>query len=70
VDSTGALQLLLRTGQSVTVGTGPRIVATFTALAATPGSIGAASGYDNAGNVEALATFTDHSQALIKVTLP
>lgn len=70
VDSAGTLQLLLRAGQPVTVGIAVRTVKSFTALAATPGSIGAASGYDGAGQVSALATFTDGSQALLQITVP
>ena len=70
VDSLGMLRLLLRTGQSLTVDATLKTIKTFTALAAAPGSIGAASGYDDAGRVSVLATFTDGSQSLVLVQVP
>jgi hypothetical protein len=70
VASDGTLKLLVRTGESVIVDARARTIMAFTALAPAPGSIGAASGYDNMGHVTALATFTDGSQALLHVTVP
>ena len=37
---------------------------------AAPGSIGAAHGYDNAGHLTVLATFTDKNVALLELTVP
>jgi autotransporter-associated beta strand protein len=70
VDSHGTLQLLLRTGQVVKVGAGNKTVASFTALTAAPGSIGAAHGYDHVGRVAATVTFTDRTVAVLKLSLP
>ena len=63
-DGFGTLQLLLRTGQTV----GGKTLKSFVALAPSPGSIGAASGYDSHGDVTLMATFTDGTQELIQVT--
>jgi len=70
MDSLGTLRLLFRTGQSVTVDGSSKTVRTFRALQAAPGSIGAASGYDDDGNVAIVATFTDGNQALLQLTVP
>ena len=69
-DSTGTVRLLLRTGGNASVNGVSKVVETFTALVPSVGSIGAASGYDNAGNVAVLATFGDGSQALLVLTVP
>jgi hypothetical protein len=70
VDSTGALRLLLGADEGITVSGMRKTVRTFSALTPAPGSIGAASGYDQSGHVEALATFSDGTQALLKLTAP
>jgi hypothetical protein len=70
VDGSGAPQLLFHTGQSVTIAGEPRTVATFLALAPAPGSLGAASGYDEDGDVSILATFTDGTEAVVNVAAP
>jgi RHS repeat-associated protein len=70
VDSTGAIHLLFRTGQAVTVGGQSEIVSTFLALDPALGSVGAASGYDSDGYIAIRATFTDGTQALIYVAAP
>jgi hypothetical protein len=67
VDGSGALQLLFRTGQSAITGGQTKTVRFFSALAPVLGSVGAASGYDNSGNVSVLATFTDGTQATLNV---
>jgi hypothetical protein len=56
--------------EAITVNGGRKVVRTFTALAPAIGSIGAASGYDQSGDVEVLATFTDGSAGLVKVAAP
>jgi hypothetical protein len=64
------LQLLFRSGQTVTVNDAAKTVRTFIALAAAPGSVGAESGYKADGEVEVLATFTDGSTALLTIQIP
>jgi hypothetical protein len=71
VDSVGALQLLLRTGQAVMVNGSARTVKRFVALAPAFGTHGgAATGFDDDGHVTALATFADGSQALLDIAIP
>ncbi len=70
VDSSDTLQLLLRTNQTVVIHNSNKTLKTFVALAPAVGSPGAASGYDDNGNVAVLATFTDGSKALLKLTVP
>lgn len=69
VDRTGRLRRLLRAGEQMLVGEVPRTVKTFTALTGSPGSLGAASGYDTS-HVTILATFTDKTQAIINLAVP
>lgn len=70
VNSSGVLKLVLRTGQKVVVNAAPLTIKSFTALVPAPGSIGAAHGYDNAGHLAVLATFTDKTVALLEFTVP
>jgi hypothetical protein len=70
VESGGSLGLLLRSGQRLDVNGVIHQVRTFTALAPAPGSMGAASGYGQNGNVEVLASFTDGTEALLKLAVP
>jgi hypothetical protein len=70
VNSSGVLKLVLRTGQKVVVNAVPLTIKSFTALTPAAGSIGAAHGYDNAGHVAVLATFTDKTVALLELTVP
>ncbi|MGB8167798.1 MAG: choice-of-anchor tandem repeat NxxGxxAF-containing protein [Chthoniobacteraceae bacterium] len=69
-DASGALGLVLRTGQPLNVGGTTRIVKSFSALVPAAGSIGSAHGYDNAGHISALITFTDRGTALIEFNVP
>ena len=69
MDSTGKLRRLLRAGEQMLVGGQPRTIKTFTALTGSPGSLGAASGYDDS-HVTVLATFTDKTQALLRIPVP
>ena len=64
------MRLLLGADEGITVSGMRKTVRTFSALTPAPGSIGAASGYDQSGHVEALATFSDGTQALLKLTAP
>jgi hypothetical protein len=70
VDSAGTLRLLLRTGQALLVNGADRTVQSFVALESTFGPVGASTGFDDAGRVMAIATFTDGSQALVQIALP
>jgi hypothetical protein len=69
-DAAGTLSLILRTGTSLNVGGKNRTVGRFVALTPAPGSIGAAHGYDNAGHVSALITFSDRTTALVNLAVP
>lgn len=69
VDREGALQLVLRTGQEFEVNGTERTVKTFSALTP-PKTNGSVFGYDNAGHVTALVTFTDRTVALLEFALP
>jgi hypothetical protein len=69
-DSTGMLHLLLRAGQTLTVNGGARVIKTFSALSPSPGSLGAAQGFDRDGNVTALVAFTDGTEAIVSMGLP
>ncbi len=70
IDSTGLLRNLMHTGQEVVTSGGTKTIKTFTTLLPATGTIGAASGHDSTGKVSALATFTDNSQALLRITIP
>ncbi len=72
-DSTGTMRRLLRAGdllESAGPGSTLKPVRSFVALAAAAGSIGAARGYDAAGRVNVLVTFTDRTQAVVSVQVP
>jgi hypothetical protein len=66
VDSTGTLDLLLRTGETA----GGKIIGNFTALIPAPGSPGAANGYDSNGDIAAVVTFTDGSTETVLIQVP
>ncbi len=68
-DSAGALSLLLRTGKKVLVQGKERFVKSFTALAAVPGALGAAAGYDGS-RFHVAVSFTDGSSAIVKIPAP
>jgi len=66
VDSTGAVRRLLRTGDVL----GTQTVASFNLLKALPTVFTAARSFNNAGAVAVQVTFTDKTQALLKIGLP
>ncbi|MGB8168052.1 MAG: choice-of-anchor tandem repeat NxxGxxAF-containing protein [Chthoniobacteraceae bacterium] len=71
VNTTGVLIGLLRTGDQIAGVAGQtRTIKSFVALQPAPGSIGAANGYDNAGKLATLVTFTDKTIALVEFTIP
>ncbi len=70
VDSGGALRLLLRTGSDIQGLAGTKRLTEFTLLNALPGSFGARRSYNATGSLAVLATFSDRSQALLRVDVP
>lgn len=70
VGSDGSLQLLLRSGQAAFVNNAPTTVKTFSVLLPLSGSPGVASGYDDSGNIAALVTFANNTQALLQIAIP
>ncbi|MES2697218.1 MAG: hypothetical protein V4773_27380, partial [Verrucomicrobiota bacterium] len=78
VGSSGSVVKLLRTGDTIRFNGEDRVVKTFTTLVSAAGSIGAARGYDNAGNVTVLATFVPKkvnnialtASGLVQLTVP
>ncbi len=70
LDGYGLLQLIFRSGQTVEVNGINKKVLTFTALDAAPGSLGAAMGYNEYGEVAVIATFTDGTTAMLWVSVP
>jgi len=70
VDSAGTLQLLLRSGDPLSVNGVERTIASFVALAPAAGSLGAAKGFDDNQSVMVIASFTDRTEALVSLTVP
>ena len=70
LDGYGILQLIFRSGETVTVDGVKKVVRTFKALTAPAGSVGAVHGYDDLGDVAAIANFTDGSSALLVFSIP
>jgi hypothetical protein len=70
VDSSGTLRLLLRTGGTYEVNGADRVLKSFVALVPKPGSLGAASGFNNDREVSVLATFDDKTQAYLRIAIP
>lgn len=70
VDSNGATRLLLRTGDEITMATGKKRVTGINLLNALPGSFGARRSYNSTGSLAVQATFSDRSQAILRIDLP
>jgi hypothetical protein len=70
VDSGGLVRLHLRTGDFVTLPTGAKALKSFSLLNASLGSIGARRSYNSSQSLAVLATFTDRSQAVLRVDIP
>ncbi len=71
VTGVDTLHQVLIPGDMLTgIGTAALTVKSFTALQPSAGSIGAASGFDNEGNVAAVVEFTDGFQYLLLLALP
>ena len=70
VDSGGTVRMILRAGQDIQTPTGTKQVASFTVLNSLPGSFGAQRSYNSTGAVAVQATFTDRSQAILRLDVP
>lgn len=71
--TSGDMQRILRAGdqlESAGPGSALKPVRSFVALAAAPGSIGAARGYSDDGRVNVLVTFSDRTQAVVSIQVP
>jgi hypothetical protein len=70
LDSSGLVRCVLRTGDPLSVGDATLTLASFTLLNALPGSFGATRSFNATGSVALLATFTNKTQALLRIDLP
>jgi cyclophilin family peptidyl-prolyl cis-trans isomerase len=69
-DSDGIARMLLRTGQDLVLPTGTKRVVNFNLLNALAGSFGARRSYNATRSVAVHVTFTDRSQAVIRLDVP
>ncbi len=69
-DSTGLVRQILRTGASIPLPSGAKTLTGFTLLNALPGSFGARRSYNATRSLAVQATFSDHTQALLRVDVP
>jgi hypothetical protein len=67
-DDTARARRLLRTGETLQVGSESKTIATFTALAGGPFPIGGRRAYGDAGTIAALVNFVGDGQALVRIT--
>jgi cyclophilin family peptidyl-prolyl cis-trans isomerase len=70
LDSQGDVRLLLRTGENIALPTGTKRLTGISLLNALPGSFGARRSYNATGGVAVLATFSDRTQALLRLIVP
>ena len=70
VDSTGELRLIVRTGDTMHVGGNVKTLSLMTILSPVLGSPGQARSYNHAQDLVFRATFTDRTQAIMRVHLP
>jgi hypothetical protein len=70
VDSGGQLRELLRTGDIVSVGDRQKSLAKMTLLNSSVGIFSTQRSYNATGSLALLATFTDKSQALLRIDIP
>lgn len=70
VDSGGKLREVLRTGDQMSVSGQSKTLAKMTLLNSSRGVFGTTRSFNDTGSVALLATFTDKSQALIRVEIP
>lgn len=69
-DSVGTVRQLLRAGDSITLPTGAKTLKSFTLLNALPGTLGARRSYSGNGSIALQATFSDRTQALLRIDVP
>jgi uncharacterized repeat protein (TIGR03803 family) len=70
VDGNRAPRLLVRTGDRIEVRGTQKELSLITILGAVPGSPGQARSYNASGDLVFRATFTDHTQAIMRIHLP
>jgi hypothetical protein len=70
VDALGQLRELLRTGDQVTVGTASKVLSGITLLDAPRAVFGTTRSFNATGAVAVRATFTDKSEALLRIETP
>lgn len=70
IDSTGALNLVIRTGDTIHIGGAPKVVSLLSILPPVLGSPGQARSYNKSGDLVFRATFTDRTQSILRVHLP
>jgi uncharacterized repeat protein (TIGR03803 family) len=70
VDSTETVRLLVRTGQTLQSRGTAKKLSLITVLGAVTGSSGQGRSYNTTGDLVFRATFTDHSQSIIRVHIP
>ena len=69
-DSAGTVRQLLRAGDSIPLPTGAKTLKSFTLLNALPGTLGARRSYSGNGSLAVQATFSDRTQALLRIDVP
>jgi hypothetical protein len=70
LDSGGLLRGMLRTGDQVTIGSTSKTVKSIALLDAPRTAFGTTRSFNATGSVAVLATFTDKSQALLRIDIP
>ena len=70
VDSVGTVRQLLRAGEPITLPTGAKTLKSFTLLNALPGTLGARRSYSGNGSLAVHVTFSDKTQALMRIDVP
>lgn len=69
-DSTGLLRQLLRTGDGLHIGGRNRVVAAISLLSAGNGPLDVSRSFNSSGTLAARLTFTDRTQALVRIDVP
>jgi hypothetical protein len=68
VDSSGEVRLLLRAGDTINVGSAPKLVASIRPVGAPRAGVGGDDDID--GHIYVVATFSDRSQSILKIVRP
>ncbi len=69
IDAQSKVRLLLQTSESLTLPYGQKYISRLTLLNSLPTVYSARRSYNQSGSLALLATFTDHSQALLRIDL-